>query len=184
MCWKWVNPLRDLWEGASLGERELPWTRERVKEEKKKGRKIKSKETRKERRRRRGQRCCLVGKLWILPGLSEVSCRLRCGKKPYRIYERARELDKRVVRWVDDGGTDAEGSRAEQKDRLDNLLDGLYYGHAPSSIFIFVLGNSDRRRSPRSSISTFSYISTIAIPKLRHGTNIISSLLTITSHLT
>ena len=31
MGWKWVHPLGDLWEGASLVERELPWTREKEK---------------------------------------------------------------------------------------------------------------------------------------------------------
>ena len=55
VCWKWVDPLRDLWEGASLGGRELPWTRgKREKKRKRKGRRIKSKETRKEKREAKG----------------------------------------------------------------------------------------------------------------------------------
>jgi hypothetical protein len=35
MCLKQVNPLRDLWEGASLGGRELPWTRKERERERK-----------------------------------------------------------------------------------------------------------------------------------------------------
>jgi hypothetical protein len=42
---KQVNPLRDLWEGASLGRRELPWTR---KERERKRREKRRKEERAE----------------------------------------------------------------------------------------------------------------------------------------
>jgi hypothetical protein len=77
-----VNPLRDLWEGASLGGRELPWTseREKGKKRKRKGRRIKSKETRKERRRRRGAKDVV----WLV---NYGSC---------RIYGRTRELEKEL----------------------------------------------------------------------------------------
>lgn len=51
MSWKWVRPLGGLWEGASLGERELPSTREKGNRKRREGRKIKSKETRKERKK-------------------------------------------------------------------------------------------------------------------------------------
>ncbi len=45
MCLKRENPLRDLWEGASLEGRELPWTRkERGKEKEKRGKKEEKKE--------------------------------------------------------------------------------------------------------------------------------------------
>jgi hypothetical protein len=43
-----VNPLRDLWEGASLEGRELPWTRKEEEEEKR------------EKKESEGQNSCFV----------------------------------------------------------------------------------------------------------------------------